>query len=589
VWSTNSSRETPWSFDEASVRREIGSEKKEKNRPSWRAHGGNEEDCRGSFAGVVLIAVRSSSFLSAAIVAIEELQASMADHPYSFLCQPQRMASHEECVTAARNSPWCVLAAWYDDTRVCDLHEPPRIGSRTSSRARDELHRCLRARREVEKPLSSGGTPPLRMYSPGSVAIVESMTANMFQPDGRTPAREEVQRTSHNIRCWARRHNYSLVLHGVAIDELRSGYSSPYGARRLWRGVPYDKINDVRHLVVSKYLERHGHVLHIDTDTIALREGRSLAPFLASRAAMQFQVRENGEVAAATYLARHSAEAFCFLQLWGEVGHATHRNPRPIGNTDNGVLMLLLARLLDEPTAIACEAAAVASASGGGGSWKAATAERGNTPRPQSRPQRSLRVQFTAGQPMRPAPAERLMGPYQQCFVERVTPTLLLHRVHRAKLPWLRFYFPREGWQRSFESPAGGKQHEALVSLQPLTDLLGHGWKGMGRLMVDPTRCAPLDTNRSRHSTVLTSEAEAELTVRMCWWLHRTHGRRAFDACSTRVGGAAHPHGGGGKTEGARVLLRYRRVGFGPEGNPNALVTSVLNISQRDAEMIFDV
>ena len=86
----------------------------------------------------------------------------------------------------------------------------------------------------------------------------------------------------------------------------------------------------------------HSHVLHVDTDTIALNASRSLAPFLSHPAAVQLQLRETGEVAAATYVVRRSHEAACFLSLWDEIGHATHRAPMPMGNTDNGVLVMLL-------------------------------------------------------------------------------------------------------------------------------------------------------------------------------------------------------------------------------------------------------
>ena len=44
---------------------------------------------------------------------------------------------------------------------------------------------------------------------------------------------------------------------------------------------------------------------------------------------------------------------------WDELGHATHANPMPMGNTDNGVLVLLISRMLDEPAALACEAHAL--------------------------------------------------------------------------------------------------------------------------------------------------------------------------------------------------------------------------------------
>jgi len=165
---------------------------------------------------------------------------------------------------------------------------------------------------------------------------------------GGVPLKEELRRTTHNIRCWATRHNYTLRIHALSLAVLRTGYSQPYGPKRTWHGVPYDKVNDVRHRVVAQYLLRHSHVLHIDTDTIALNETRSLRPYTRHPAAVTLQLRENGEVAAAAYLVRRSAESDCFLTMWDAFGHTTHANPRPMLNTDNGVLLLLVGRLLDE-------------------------------------------------------------------------------------------------------------------------------------------------------------------------------------------------------------------------------------------------
>lgn len=218
---------------------------------------------------------------------------------YSHLCQPRRLASRAACDAESHNmSVWCAPATWYPRTSVCDFQEAARSSAR-SSRTRDELHRCLRERRATFAERSVDG----------GLAIVESMTANYYTAPG-VPLREEHKRTAHNIRCWARRHNYSLVLHSVALSELREGYSAAYGPRRVWRGVEYDKINDVRHRVAARYLERgYGHVLHIDTDTIALNDTRSLRRFLRHPAAVQLQIRENGEVAGATVRPREHSKS----------------------------------------------------------------------------------------------------------------------------------------------------------------------------------------------------------------------------------------------------------------------------------------
>ena len=82
---------------------------------------------------------------------------------------------------------------------------------------------------------------------------------------------------------------------------------------------------------------------------------------------------------------------------------------------------MLVARLLDEPAARECEARAVM----------------------HGLPRRGLQP----GQPLRPG-KDAYLEEYVPCFAERLTPALLLHRLQRtARLPWLRFLFPREGWQ----------------------------------------------------------------------------------------------------------------------------------------------
>lgn len=246
-------------------------------------------------------------------------------------------------------------------------------------------------------------------------------------------------------------------------------------------------------------------------------------------------------------------------------------------NTDNGVLVMLIARLLDEPAAIDCEARALRA---GGGLER-----------------------HTPGEPLRGGPrTDQYLSTYLPCFVQRITSSLLLHRLQRTPLlPWLRFLFPREGWQRSFESPAPKEgQHHALTSFQPSTDFLGHGWKAMGRKMViydhahdlaaglsadlDPTTtpgheqqvqnratCAPLRTNASGCAT-LARDAEAELAIEMCWWLHRTHAAAACRACAERA-------------PGGRVMLRTGRIGF--VDGKQTLLSSMLNLSERDARGVF--
>ena len=365
----------------------------------------------------------------------------------SFLCQPRRLADSSACEAAANT--WCAVS-WNASTRLCEL--------RDRARTLDAFDQCVKDRRPEFAKTGLGS----------SVAIVETMTSNLLQlstsDDMHVPLREEHKRTTHNVRCWANRHNYSLVIHPVPVALLRTGYSQPYGPRRTWQGVPFDKVNDVRHRVVSQYLKSYEHVLHIDTDTIALNESRSLRPYLRHPAAVTLQVRENGEVAGATYLVRRSAEAACFLSLWDTMGHATHRTPRPMLNTDNGVLLLLVARLLDEPAALECEAQAM-----------------------------EVYQRFALGG----AGFHGMYTTYLRCFAQRHTHAMLMERV-MPRLPWLRVLFPREGFQRSYESPEPSVgQHHALVSFQPKTDLLGHGWKAMGRLMVQPGSCAPLQVEKS--------------------------------------------------------------------------------------------
>lgn len=220
------------------------------------------------------------------------------------------MESADACLQQGHAvAKWCTIT-WHSTTSVCELRDAPSdASSLTGSRMRDEFNRCVRARRSSDNHASSHGG------GSRGVAIVESMTANYLNELGEV-VKEEVRRTTHNMRCWATRHNYTHILNAVPLAELRKGYSKPYGPNRLWDGVPFDKINDVRHRAVSRYLDQgYEHVLHVDTDTIALAKGRSLERFIRHPAAMHLQMRENGEIAAATYIARRSHETSCFLSL----------------------------------------------------------------------------------------------------------------------------------------------------------------------------------------------------------------------------------------------------------------------------------
>ena len=539
--------------------------------------------------------------------------------PYSLLCQPRRLANYDECLSA--QDVWCAVGSWDNSTGICDLQErlPGNISKAAgTNRAQQWVERCVRSTQALEA-LPDGQR--------GRVGIIESMTANYVGENG-LPKKEEIRRTTQTIRCWAQRHGYRLILHSVSAAELRSGYSAPYGPRRLWKGVPYDKINDVRHRVVARYLHNAStnveYVLHLDADTLALNTSRSLEPFLSSDApAMQFQVRENGEVAAATYIARRSAHALCFLSLWDELGHATHRNAVAMPNTDNGVLMMALARLLDEPAALKCEAAAL-------------------PPPPRFTPQvrsashsRPAAVMPSAQQPPRagyPSSADSSVDDdaalsehqqqdgstrrrkghaaaavsapdpwtaYTRCFTSLITPSLLRHaRVPRhasnskqhadrqpsrifsswmqpsrhREVPWLGVLFPRAGWQRSFEEPNPLVQHHALTSLEPTADVLGHGWKRMGRLLVSSSArepCRPLSWS-SVATRTLDGPSERALTVQMCWWLHPAYGHAAYDSCGRVSDDRQH------------VLLHYRVV-----HGPATTKDEKLNISATDAVRIF--
>ena len=146
-------------------------------------------------------------------------------------------------------APWCT-ATWYDETRVCDLRE--RHDEREPlHRTRDALDRCVA---DVEQQQQHSA--PTQKYV-GGLAIFESMTSNLLSPTTGLAMKLEHQHTTHSIRCWARRHNYTLVLNGVGARELKAGYSTPYGPKRLWRGIPYDKINDVRHTIVASHLQSY--------------------------------------------------------------------------------------------------------------------------------------------------------------------------------------------------------------------------------------------------------------------------------------------------------------------------------------------
>jgi len=254
------------------------------------------------------------------------------------------------------------------------------------------------------------------------------------------------------------------------------------------------------------------------------------------------------------------------------------------------VLLLLIGRLLDEPAARECESYAVSEARG--------RVERLISPT-------STRAHSRGGSAS--ALGGYAYGAFMTCFVRKLTPPLLQHPHGDPELRWLRFYFPREGWHRSFETPGDDhalpeiagihhalhpapsrlaksrtpsrrntktlRQHHALTSLQPGSDLLGHGWKQMGTRLVAPgPECMPLQTSHSNGSVVLSPAGEANLTIEMCWWRHPIYGRRAYAACHS-------PDGNG------RVALTYHVVGSDSNGHP-ATTAHTLNLTERSAKRV---
>jgi hypothetical protein len=99
--------------------------------------------------------------------------------------------------------------AWHSGSSTCELRDA------ANHHALDAWESCVRERQ------GEFASPP-----PHGLAVVETMTANMFTAAD-VPVKEEHRRTTHNVRCWGARHNYSLVMHALPADVLRTGYSRP--------------------------------------------------------------------------------------------------------------------------------------------------------------------------------------------------------------------------------------------------------------------------------------------------------------------------------------------------------------------------
>ena len=104
---------------------------------------------------------------------------------FSFVCQPRKLASAQECTSLRECTVWCACT-WFAATGVCELRELSRDADEHArlaslSRVRSELHRCVGRERRAAAASSGGGGGGGGGSAPDGVAIVEAMTANMFR------------------------------------------------------------------------------------------------------------------------------------------------------------------------------------------------------------------------------------------------------------------------------------------------------------------------------------------------------------------------------------------------------------------------
>lgn len=215
--------------------------------------------------------------------------------------------------------------------------------------------------------------------------------------------------------------------------------------------------------------------MHIDADSLVLNMNRSMSEFLSAghQYDVHLHVHESGEVTASNYIVKNSHYGKCFLQYWGDIrppapypespAHSLNKLTYSTLNFDNGDLMAALMNLISPRRFLQCMAAV--------GRMSEARMKSFHNP--------YLQVHIECWKRMLVPKSYNTSG-----FVKDPGRPIATERA-------LRIYLPREGFWRTFARKGrfGTWWDQLFGSCFITSDVIGHGWKAMPRVLWGNSTC----------------------------------------------------------------------------------------------------
>ena len=135
---------------------------------------------------------------------------------------------------------------------------------------------------------------------------------------------ERITRAVFHWKCYCKHHGYDFTLN--IIDASK------------------DEFMIARHEHVQfRYLFQHQYVMHLDADSLVLNMSTSIECIIKNfrDKSLFLQMRENGEITSAIYIAKSDHRSLCFLQYWREFHPPRTSNGLiiPVPNNCNGALV----------------------------------------------------------------------------------------------------------------------------------------------------------------------------------------------------------------------------------------------------------
>lgn len=418
---------------------------------------------------------------------------------YSFECFKTKPMSFGTCRLLLAGSHTCIAMSYVRS--LCSLHDQMARFLNKSSGGIVIIRQSVDisfSRETVPSPMKKFYTCSKAVQVPTEsvmtvqlprLAIVVSITSSW-----KGSHEAGVAAMTSNFKCYAAVHNYSFHLN-IMLPMSRGQF-----------------FHQRHRYVLHRYLPNYQYVMHLDADSLVLNLSRSLEPFLRDDAAdVQLLMHENGEVTAAAYLLRNSRLSRCFLRYWLDWSppHSVPAVNKALTyetlNYDNGDLVSALSDLIDASQSRRCI--------------------------------RMIEVPESS--------VNAYLDTVVECFLE------VVHKAPAiSSLKWLKIYLPREGfWRTHARRGRYGSWWDALFgSCFPSSDVIGHGWKAMSRVMWEPSMCdvraARVGLGANAKCSWHSPQDEVNVAVAYCLWRSpvcaSTDCQISCSSTLSRLGGRRH-------------------------------------------------